>query len=96
MKMFWKSTRPKAFASASCLFFPLLTATSASAAAPSVPMFGSYFPSWLLSFGAAVCLTVIARVVFVTVGLEGILRWRGTLYLCLVAGLTALIDLFVI
>ncbi|WP_084649844.1 YtcA family lipoprotein [Stappia stellulata] len=92
----WTATRSRACAAVSGLFLPALSATSAAAAAPSVPMFGSYFPSWLLSFGAAVGLTVIARILFVTVGLEDILRWRGALYLCLVAGLSALIDTLVI
>ncbi|WP_165814770.1 YtcA family lipoprotein [Labrenzia sp. 011] len=67
----------------------------AQAAAPSVPMFGSYFPSWLLSVAAAVLLTVVLRILFVATGLENILRWRGAMYLSLVAGIAALIELTV-
>jgi len=75
--------------------FFALTCGTAQAAAPSVPMFGSYFPSWLLSAGAAALLTVVVRTVFVVTGLEDILRWRSVLYFSLVAGFAGIINLSV-
>ncbi len=81
------------YATAALLVFFASTCGAAQAAAPSVPMFGSYFPSWLLSVGAAALLTVAVRTAFVLTGLEDILRWRSILYFSLVAGFTGLIDM---
>ena len=79
----------------SCFVLSVVPGGAALAAAPSVPLFGSYFPSWLLSFGAAVLLTVLVRIVFVAVRLEYILQWRAIVYFSLVVGFTALIELSV-
>ncbi len=64
-------------------------------AAPSVAMFGSYFPAWLISLAAAVVATVLLRVIFVWIGLDDILRWRVLTYLSLVLLLTVVISALV-
>lgn len=69
--------------------------TPALAAAPSVPMFGSFFPYWLLSLFAGVVLTVLLRLVFVVIGLDDILRWRVPVYMSMALGLTYLISFLV-
>lgn len=61
-------------------------------AAPSIPMFGSFFPSWLLSLAAGVVLTVVLRVIFVLIGLDDILRWRVPVYFSMALALTYLIS----
>ncbi|MEO4044821.1 YtcA family lipoprotein [Hoeflea sp. CAU 1731] len=48
--------------------------------APSIPMFGSFFPAWLLCLLGAVVLTMILRGLFVAVGLDDVLRWKVAVY----------------
>ncbi len=48
--------------------------------APSIPMFGSFFPAWLLCLLGAVVLTMILRGLFVVVGLDDVLRWKVAVY----------------
>lgn len=78
------------------LLMPLVALLAASApahaAAPSVPMFGSFFPYWLLSLFAGVILTVVLRLVFVVIGLDDILRWRVPVYMSMALGLTFIIS----
>lgn len=70
-----------------------LRATSASAAAPSVPAFGSFFPAWLLCLGGGVVTTVLLRVVFVVTGLDDVLRWRVVSYMALAFAFTLLFSM---
>lgn len=63
-----------------------------ASAAPSIAMFGSYFPAWLISLVAAVIATVVLRVIFVWTGLDDILRWRVPTYMSLVLLLTIVIS----
>lgn len=63
-----------------------------AANAPSLPMFGSYFPYWLISLFSAVMLTVMIRVILVTVGVDDFLRWRVITYMSLALSLTFLIS----
>ncbi|WP_199252701.1 YtcA family lipoprotein [Chachezhania sediminis] len=65
--------------------------TAGYAAAPSLALFGSYFPAWLISLGAAIVLTVLIRVVFVLTRVDDILRWRVPAYFALALALTYLI-----
>jgi uncharacterized membrane protein len=69
-------------------------AGTAHAAAPSVGMFGSFFPAWLLCLFAAVISTVVLRVVFIAVGLDDILRWRVLVYMSMTVGLTFFLTYF--
>lgn len=68
---------------------------SGSATAPSVAMFGSYFPFWLISLSAAIVLTVIVRVVLVVTRVDDILRWRVPAYMAMALSLTYLISFLV-
>ena len=65
-----------------------------SAVAPSIAMFGSYFPFWLISLFAAIILTVVVRIVFVVIGIDDILRWRVPVYFAMALSLTCLISFF--
>lgn len=69
---------------------PLVTAGMTSA--PSIPLFGSYFPFWLISLLAAIVLTVVVRVVLVLTGLDDILRWRVPVYFSMALSLTYVIS----
>ncbi|MBK0329771.1 hypothetical protein I5535_21250 [Rhodobacteraceae bacterium F11138] len=60
--------------------------------APSLPLFGSFFPYWLLCLFAAVILTVLIRVVLVFAGIDDILRWRVVTYMSLSLSLTYVIS----
>ncbi|WP_198666004.1 YtcA family lipoprotein [Tropicimonas sp. IMCC34043] len=69
-----------------------LTATPAISAAPSIGMFGSFFPSWLICLFAGVIATVILRVLFVVIRLDDILQWRVPVYMSMALGLTFLFS----
>lgn len=69
---------------------PLVTTGMTSA--PTIPLFGSYFPFWLISLLTAVVLTVVVRVIFVLTGLDDILRWRVPVYMSMALSLTYLIS----
>jgi len=62
--------------------------------APSVAMFGSYVPYWLVSLVAAVVATVILRVILIGIGVDDILRWRVPTYTSLALSLTFLISTY--
>ncbi|MBY8978035.1 hypothetical protein KHP62_19650 [Rhodobacteraceae bacterium NNCM2] len=70
------------------LTFMLLPNGPASAAAPVVPIFGSYFPWWLLCLLLAVVATVVIRVIFIVIRLDDIMRWRAATYMSMAIGLT--------
>lgn len=63
------------------------------AAAPSIGLFGSFFPSWLLCLLLGVVATVVLRVVFVVSGIDDILQWRVPVYMLMALGLTCLFSL---
>ena len=47
---------------------------------PSVPLFGAYFPSWLICTAAGVIGAVLVRVLFIRIGLDAQLPLRLLLY----------------
>lgn len=51
--------------------------------APSFPLLGSYFPSWLVCAFIGVIAAVIARILFIRVGIDEVLPWRLLVYVCL-------------
>jgi YtcA family len=51
--------------------------------APSVNIFGSYFPSWMLCALGAIVLTVVVRQIFVAVGLDRVLPKPFVVYLAM-------------
>lgn len=68
----------------------LMVATPALSAAPAVGLFGSFFPSWLLSFFIGVVATIIIRVIFVVTRLDDIIPWRVPVYLSMTLAMTLL------
>lgn len=72
----------------------ILAPKPAMSAAPTIAMFGSFFPSWLICLFSGVVATVILRTVFIIVGLDDILRWRVPTYMSMALGLTFLFSFF--
>lgn len=70
----------------------LIVTTPALSAAPAVGMFGSFFPSWLLSLFAGVVATVCLRVLFVVIKLDDIIPWRVPVYLSMTLGMTVVFS----
>lgn len=64
----------------------------AFSAAPSVGMFGSFFPSWLICLFIGVIATVIIRAIFVVTRLDDIMQWRVPVYMSMALGLTLLFS----
>lgn len=55
--------------------------------APAIPLFGAYFPSWLICLVAGSIGAVIVRVVFVRVGIDDGLPFRLLTYTCVAASI---------
>ena len=63
-----------------------VTATAAHAAepaAPSIVVFGSYFPAWIVCAIAGVLGAVVARFILARLGVDEFLPLRLLVYLCL-------------
>jgi hypothetical protein len=58
--------------------------------APSIPLFGSYFPAWLVCLFAAIVLTLMTRALLVVTGIDDILRWRVPVYMSMSLAFTYL------
>ncbi len=56
-------------------------------ASPAVPLFGAYFPSWLICLVAGVVGAVAARSLFIRLGIDDVLPWRLLVYTCLAAAI---------
>lgn len=52
---------------------------------PALPLFGAYFPSWLLCLLAGVVGAVVVRVVFIRIGIDEGLPLRLLVYTCVAA-----------
>lgn len=52
---------------------------------PSIPLFGAYFPAWLICTGAGVLGAAVVRVAFVRLGVDELLPWRLLTYICVAA-----------
>ncbi|MFK8252102.1 YtcA family lipoprotein [Ancylobacter terrae] len=57
-------------------------------ASPSQPLFGAYFPYWLVCAAVGILGGVFLKAIFVRVGLDELLPWRLAVY----GALTALIG----
>ena len=55
---------------------------------PSLNIFGSFFPAWLISIVIGVLLTVVVRQVLITVDVANDLKPAALVYPCLVGLLT--------
>lgn len=51
--------------------------------APSFSLLGSYFPSWLACAFIGIIAAVIARILFIRIGIDDLLPWRLLVYVCL-------------
>ncbi|MBS7698148.1 hypothetical protein KIO76_12870 [Chelatococcus sp. YT9] len=67
----------------------------APAAAPSIPLFGAYFPAWLACAVAGILGAVILRVVFIQIGVDDVLPWRLLVYVCLALAIAFAFSRFV-
>lgn len=63
--------------------------------APSIPLFGAYFPAWLACAVAGILSTVVLRVVFVQIGIDDALPWRLLVYVCLALAIAFAFSRFV-
>lgn len=57
------------------------------AGAPAIPMFGAYFPAWLLCAVIGVLGAVLVRLVFIRAGIDDALPVRLPVYVCIAAGI---------
>lgn len=71
----------------------LLLAGCTTAGAPTIPLFGAYFPSWLACTVAGILGAVLVRVVFVRAGIDDALPVRLPVYLCVAAIIGFLVSL---
>lgn len=62
---------------------PLLAGCDAAVRSPSISVFGSFFPVWILCAVAGVILTAICRAVFIRSGIDEYLPVPALVYLCL-------------
>jgi hypothetical protein len=65
-----------------------LLAGCRSTHSPTVDVFGSYFPAWIICIVAGLLLTVIARQIFLALKISGYLRPGPVVYLSLLIGFT--------
>lgn len=56
--------------------------------APSIALFGSFFPGWLLALATGVFATILIRFFLVVVKLDDILPLRMPVYMTMAVGLT--------
>lgn len=52
-------------------------------ASPSLPLFGAYFPSWLICGAIGVLGALAGRVLFIRLGVDEGLPLRSLVYICL-------------
>jgi len=65
---------------------PLLAACSTMARSPSISVFGSFFPVWIICAVAAVIVTAIVRIILIRTGIDEHLPAPPLVYLCLAIG----------
>jgi hypothetical protein len=64
-------------------------------ASPSLPLFGAFFPSWLLCAVIGVIGSVVVRAIFVSTGMDDQLPLRSIVYVCVAATIAFGVSLFV-
>lgn len=62
---------------------PLLAGCDAAARSPSISVFGSFFPVWILCVVAGVIVTAIVRAIFIRSRIDDELPVPALVYLCL-------------
>lgn len=61
--------------------------------APAIPLFGAYFPSWLLSALAGILGAVLVRLLFIRIGIDDALPVRLPVYVCIAAAIGFAVSL---
>ncbi|WP_337262532.1 MULTISPECIES: YtcA family lipoprotein [unclassified Serratia (in: enterobacteria)] len=51
--------------------------------APSFSLLGSYFPAWMACAFIGIIAAIMARILFIRVGIDEALPWRLFVYVCL-------------
>lgn len=67
----------------------------AGQSSPSVPLFGAYFPSWLICAFMGTLGAIGVRVVFVRVGIDDLLPWRLPVYVSMASAIAFGCALFI-
>lgn len=65
------------------LLMGLALAGCGAPASPSLPLFGAYFPSWLICGAIGVLGALAGRVLFIRLGVDEGLPLRSLVYICL-------------
>jgi hypothetical protein len=65
------------------VFLPWLAACSPAGGAPSVPLFGSFFPAWVICAVGGVILAAILRATLIALRLDEHLPAPPLVYLCM-------------
>lgn len=71
----------------------VLSGCDVSAGAPSLALFGAYFPSWLACALAGILGAVLVRLVFIPLGLDDALPVRLPVYVAIAAAIGFLVSL---
>nr|WP_024912746.1 YtcA family lipoprotein [Chania multitudinisentens] len=66
-----------------------------NAKAPAFSLLGSYFPSWIACAVIGIVVAIIARVLFIRVGIDEVLPWRLFVYVCLALAMACLSSLLI-
>jgi len=70
-----------------------LSGCAVSAGAPSIALFGAYFPSWLACALAGILGAVLVRLVFIPLGIDDVLPVRLPVYVAIAAAIGFLVSL---
>ncbi|MGD9888180.1 MAG: YtcA family lipoprotein [Halothiobacillaceae bacterium] len=74
------------------LVSPLALVGCGLTSSPMVPLYGAYFPAWLLSAALGIIASILVRMVFIRLGVDEGIPLRTLVYIalaCLVAFLLA-------
>lgn len=72
----------------------LLTAgCKADAGAPSIALFGAYFPAWLACALAGILGAVVCRLIFIPLGIDDLLPVRLPVYVAVAAAIGFLVSI---
>lgn len=74
-------------------FASLPLAGCLQAGAPAIPLFGAYFPSWLLCAFIGILGAVLVRLVFIRAGIDDALPIRLPVYICIAAAIGFAVSL---
>jgi len=64
-------------------FQPIFSMLATDAHAPSLDVFGSYFPAWMPCIVSGLVLTIIVRLLLIGFGISAYLRPKALVYPCM-------------